>query len=82
VGDWLDQWAAEFREHRRFPEMENAIKELSDFNGNQLLEHVTKGCPNKEEFNETWTKDPTHVLGTDLYIQLREWLGTGKSDLS
>ena len=82
VSAFLDQWAAEFKEHRRFPEMGNAIKELRDFNGNQLLEHVTKGCKSDEEFNKTWTKDPTHVLGTDLYIRLREWLGPGKVDLS
>ncbi len=32
VSAFLDQWAAEFKEHRRFPEMGNAIKELRDFN--------------------------------------------------
>jgi hypothetical protein len=85
VGDWLEQWAAENLADADSDDKElfhSCIKNLKKLNGDLLLEHVTKGCPNKEEFNRTWTKDPTHVLGSSLYIRLREWLGAGKSDLS
>jgi hypothetical protein len=85
VGDWLDRWATENLADADSDDKElfhSCIKNLKKLNGDLLLEHVTKVCKSDEEFNKTWTKRPTHLLGSSLYIRLCEWLGAGKSDLS
>jgi hypothetical protein len=32
----------------------------SEHDGEVLLRHVTKSCKSDEEFNKTWTKNPTN----------------------
>jgi hypothetical protein len=85
VGVWLDQWAADnlAEANPKSKELlEACLEKLKELNGRQLLEHVTKIKKTDVEFNIHWTKDPTHVLGSSLYTNLREWLGAGKWYLS
>jgi hypothetical protein len=76
------EWAKKNKGKAGFDALSSCMGSLSEHDGEVLLRHVTKGCKSDEEFKKAWTKNPTHVLGTSLYIQLRKWLGAGKSDLS
>ena len=78
VGVFFADWQAKKMGKTGFRDLENCIKQLSEQDGEQLLEHVTEVCTSKEEFSSTWTKDPTHVLAWSLYTNLRKWLGAGK----
>jgi hypothetical protein len=85
VGAWLDQWAADNLAEADSEDLRMfaaCLEKLRKLNGRQLLEHVTKVMKTDVEFNIHWTEDPTHVLGSSLYTNLREWLGAGKWYLS
>jgi hypothetical protein len=76
---WVEENSpAEGKEDDEFEQLQECVNQLKKLNGKQLLEHVTGVCKSKKEFNTAWTKSPTHVLGSSLYTDLREWLGAGK----
>ena len=78
VGVFFADWQAKKMGKTGFRDLENCIKQLSEQDGEQLLEHVTKDNPTKKEFCENWTDDKTHVLCGGLYTNLCKWLGAGK----
>jgi hypothetical protein len=78
VGVFFADWQAKKMGKTGFCDLENCIKQLSQQDEEELLEHVTKVNKTDVEFNTCWTKDPTHVLGSSLYTDLREWLGAGE----
>ncbi len=75
---WVEENSpVEGEEDVEFEQLQECVNKLKKLNGRQLLEHVTKVMKTNREFNIHWTEDPTHVLGSSLYTNLREWLGAG-----
>ena len=72
------QWADKKKGKAGFGDLKNCIASLSEQDEEELLKHVVKDNPTETEFCSHWTSNPTHVLGSSLYVDLRKWLGAGK----
>lgn len=82
VGAWLNQWDAD---NLAEANLENkaifkaCFTQLEQFNGKQLLKHITKGAKGTQQgFCQDYTGNANHGLCSILYIDLCEWLGAGK----
>ena len=78
VEAFFSDWQAKKKGKAGFRDLENCIKQLSEQDGEELLEHVTEVKKTEEEFNTHWTKNATHFLGSSLYTALRKFLGLGE----
>ena len=78
VGVFFADWQAKKKGKTGFLDLKNCIKQLTEQDGEELLEHVTKDNPTKKDFCENWTDNKTHVLCGGLYTALREFLRLGE----
>ena len=74
------QWAAKKKDKDGFRDLNACIEQLSRQDREDLLVHVTRDNRTAKEFCDNWTNCPTHILGSILYVNLREWLGAGKGE--